>query len=147
VFHLRRVGEGSRLLGQRRLGTKGMDRISALQRRYRFMQGIILQHVSAVLENIGYYSIRRSVPFAFRSKAAYGIWIVMISPPLVETPIVNLNAGGAASKAECAASVKTYRSVCFEIRQSKHQREGIADRWWKPRFRNSRFNGCNNPGR
>jgi hypothetical protein len=35
----------------------------------------------------------------------------MISPPLVETPVVKLKVGGAASKAECAALVKTYRSA------------------------------------
>jgi hypothetical protein len=36
---------------------------------------------------------------------------MMVSPPLTEAPIVNLNVGGAASKARCAASVRAYRSA------------------------------------
>jgi hypothetical protein len=56
---------------------------------------------------------------ACRSKAAYGISIVMVSPPLTEPPMENLNVGGEARRAECAASVKAYRSAASKYVRPK----------------------------
>jgi hypothetical protein len=45
--------------------------------------------------------------------------MVMVSPPLTEPPMENLSVGGAATRAECAVSVKAYRSAASKYVRPK----------------------------
>lgn len=69
----------------------------------------------------------------------------MKSPRIVETPMVKLNDGGAASKAEYAASFKTYRSAASK--NVSPNTSAKASQTNRGSHSSETFDGCNDSGR